>query len=107
MDADAIITAVQTELQRHTFDTFMDEPPSIVRAGQGVVVSGCPACKKQLQSVAQFMQHLLEEVLPTTIRKVVSQQNSTASWSGPSVDLSVRTEKRKCLDTIKQAENSG
>jgi hypothetical protein len=53
MDADTIISAVQAELQRHTFDTFMDEPPSIVRGGKGVVVSGCPACKKQLQSVAQ------------------------------------------------------
>jgi len=69
MDADAIIKAVQTELQRHTFDTFMDEPPSIVRGGKGVVISGCPACKKQLQSVNQFMYHLLDDVLPATIRK--------------------------------------
>jgi hypothetical protein len=69
MDADAIIKAIQTELQRHTFDTLMDEPPSIVRGGEGVVVSGCPTCKKQMQSVNQFMHHLLEEVIPATIRK--------------------------------------
>jgi len=71
MDAETIIKAVQTELQRHTFDTFMDEPPSIVRGGKGIVVSGCPACKKPLQSVAQFVHHLLEDVLPATIRKSV------------------------------------
>ena len=69
MDADTIIAALQQELQRHTFDTFMDEPPSIVRGSKGVVVSGCPACKKRPQSVAQFMHHLLEDMLPTTIRK--------------------------------------
>jgi hypothetical protein len=47
----------------------MDEQPSIVRGGKGAVVSGCPACKKQLQSVNQFMYHLLEDILPDTIRK--------------------------------------
>jgi len=71
MDAETIISAVQAELQRHTFDTFMDEPPSIVRGGKGVVISGCPACKKPLQSVAQFMHHLLQDVLPATIRKAM------------------------------------
>jgi hypothetical protein len=75
MDADKIISAVQAELQRHTFDTFMDEPPSIVQGGKSVVVSGCPACKKQMQSVNQFMRHLLEDVVPATIRKAVSEQD--------------------------------
>jgi hypothetical protein len=73
MDADTIIKAVQAELQRHTFDTFMDEPPSNVRGGRGVVISGCPACKKPLQSVAQFMHHLVEDVLPATIRHAVTE----------------------------------
>ena len=73
MNADTIISAVQAELQRHTFDTFMDEPPSIVRGGKGVVVSGCPTCKKRLQSVAQFMHHVLEDVIPATIRRAVTE----------------------------------
>jgi hypothetical protein len=46
MDADTLIRAVQTELQRHSFDTFADELPLMSRGGRGVVVSGCPACKK-------------------------------------------------------------
>ena len=73
MNADTIIAALQQELQRHTFDTFMDEPPSIVRGGKDVVVSGCPVCKKQMQSVAQFMRHLIEDVLPATIRKAATE----------------------------------
>jgi len=73
MDADTIISAVQAELQRHSFDTFLDETPSLARGGKGVVISGCPACKKQMQSVAQFMRHLLEDVLPATIRDALSE----------------------------------
>jgi hypothetical protein len=69
MDADTIIKAVQIELQRHSFDTFVSNPPSIAQGGKGVVVSGCPACKKRFQSLNQFVAHLNEDVLPATIRK--------------------------------------
>jgi hypothetical protein len=75
MNADAIIKAVQTELQRHSFDTFAEELPLTSRGGQGVVVSGCPACKKRFQSLNQFVAHLNEDVIPATIRKAVSEQN--------------------------------
>lgn len=75
MDADTIIKAVQSELQRHTFDTYIDEYPSIVRSGKGVVVSGCPTCKMKMQSLNQFMSHLLDDVLPATIRRAVSERN--------------------------------
>jgi Zinc-finger double-stranded RNA-binding len=69
MNADTIIKAVQTELGRHSFDTFVSNPPSIAQGGRGVVVSGCPACKKQFQSLNQFVTHLSEDVLPVTIRE--------------------------------------
>jgi hypothetical protein len=49
MNADTIIEAVQTELQRHSFDTFVSNPPSRAQGGMGVVVSGWPECKKQMQ----------------------------------------------------------
>jgi hypothetical protein len=73
MSADEIIKAVQTELQRHTFDTFVSNPPSIAQGGRGVVVTGCPACKKQMQSLNQFMSHVIEEVIPATIRNTVCE----------------------------------
>jgi hypothetical protein len=32
--------ALRTELHRHDFSTFVDEPPSIAQGGNGVVVTG-------------------------------------------------------------------
>ena len=69
MDADRVIKAVQTELGWHSFDTFVSNPPSVAQGGRGVVVSGCPTCKKQFQSLNQFVTHLSEDVIPRTIRK--------------------------------------
>ncbi len=56
------------ELARHSFDTFVDEPPSMVQGGNGVVVPGCPACKKRFQTIDEFMWHLAEDVLPEIFR---------------------------------------
>lgn len=53
----------QTELQRHTFDTFMDHPPNLTGA-KGIVVPGCPTCSLRLQTMNQFMRHLADDVLP-------------------------------------------
>jgi hypothetical protein len=51
--------------RRHTFDTFVDTPPSIAQGGNGVVTPGCPACRKRLFTMANFMDHLADDVLPT------------------------------------------
>jgi hypothetical protein len=73
MDADTITKAVQTELQRHSFDTFVSDPPSRAQGGKGVVVSGCPTCRKRFQSLNQFVAHLNEDVIPGTIRRAVTE----------------------------------
>jgi hypothetical protein len=66
MDVDTLIRAVQTELQRAANRS----------AGRkGVIVSGCPACKKQFQSLNQFVTHLREDVIPDTIRKTAATQH--------------------------------
>jgi hypothetical protein len=52
------------ELSRHTFDTFVDNPPSVAQGGKGLVVPGCPTCHKRLQTMNQFMRHLTDDVLP-------------------------------------------
>jgi hypothetical protein len=41
-----ILRAIQQEIQRHDFSHFVENPPSIAQGGKGVVVPGCPACKK-------------------------------------------------------------
>ena len=56
MQKSALLAAVQQETHRHDFSHFIDEPPS--EGGKGVVVAGCPACKKRLNSTAQFLYHL-------------------------------------------------
>jgi hypothetical protein len=62
--------ALQTEIRRHTFDTFVDEPPSIAQGGNGVVTPGCPACRKRLFTMANFLDHLADEVLPGLIENL-------------------------------------
>jgi hypothetical protein len=45
-----LLRAIQREIYQHDFSHFVDEPPSIAQRGKGVVVSGCPACKKKFKS---------------------------------------------------------
>jgi uncharacterized protein YfaQ (DUF2300 family) len=71
MDAPALIAAIQSELRRHTWDTFVDQPPAIAQGGKGVVVAGCPACQKKLYTVSQFVEHLSRDVIPKVIESEV------------------------------------
>jgi hypothetical protein len=41
----------------------MDEPQS----GRGVVVPGCPECRKRFNTSHQFVDHLANDVLPAAI----------------------------------------
>jgi hypothetical protein len=44
-----IFQSAKTELMRHTWDTFVDDPPSVAAGGIGVVIPGCPACRSWLK----------------------------------------------------------
>jgi hypothetical protein len=66
MDKQALLHALQVEIQRHDLGTFMDEP----EGGRGVVVPGCPACRKRLNTSSQFVDHLANDVLPAAIAKL-------------------------------------
>jgi hypothetical protein len=59
-----LLLIVQAELRKHDFDCFVDQRPSVANGGKGVVVPGCPYCKKQFYTMVQFMRHLTEDVLP-------------------------------------------
>jgi hypothetical protein len=41
--------------------------------GPGVVVPGCPACRKRLFTMANFMDHLADNVLPPLIDKLSTE----------------------------------
>ena len=70
MDKAKILQMAQTELMKHSRETFVDNPPSIAQGGSGVVVMGCPRCRKKLQTVTQFMEHLASDVLPGIVEKL-------------------------------------
>lgn len=76
-----LIRALQFEIRRHTFDTFVDEPPSVAQGGNGVVTPGCPACRKRLFTMANFMDHLTHDVLPAILNKLSTSRDNQ---DGPS-----------------------
>jgi hypothetical protein len=69
MDKAKILQQAKAELQRHVWDTFVDDPPSVAQGGKGVVVTGCTVCKKRTYTNAQYLRHLADDVLPVILRK--------------------------------------
>lgn len=77
MKKSKLLKALQTEMRRHDFSTFLTETPSMAEGGSGVVVPGCPACRKRLFTMANFMDHLADDVLPALLDKI--QDRAAAS----------------------------
>jgi hypothetical protein len=63
-----ILQAAKTEIMRHRWDTFCDSPPSIAQGGKGVIVSGCPTCRKRFGTNTQYLEHLADDVMPVILR---------------------------------------
>jgi hypothetical protein len=57
MEKRELLHALQTEIHRHTFH-FVENPPAMAQGGKGVVVPGCPAFRKRINTMAQFLDHL-------------------------------------------------
>ncbi len=70
MQKSLLLAAIQKEIHRHDFSHFVDEPPSVAQGGKGVVVSGCPACKKRINTISQFLDHLTNGVMPELINRL-------------------------------------
>jgi hypothetical protein len=62
-----LLRAIQQEIQRHDFSHFVENPPSVAQGGKGVVVPGCPACKKRINTMA--MLELINRLSTQTCRK--------------------------------------
>jgi len=58
-DASDELTGLETQV--------VDNPPSVAQGGKGVVVSGCQACKKRINTTEQFLDHLANDVMPGLI----------------------------------------
>jgi hypothetical protein len=60
-----LLAALQFEIQQNTLSTLHDESGS-----NGVVVTGCPKCRKKFQTTGQFVEHTTHDVMPTAIASV-------------------------------------
>jgi hypothetical protein len=74
MQKSALLAAIQKEIHRHDLSYFVDEPPSVAQGGKGVVVSGCPACKKRINTMTQFLDHLANDVMPDLIDRLATRK---------------------------------
>jgi uncharacterized C2H2 Zn-finger protein len=68
----SILRTAQRELNRHSWEHFVDNPPSIAQGGKGVVVPGCPACNKVINTTNGFIEHLTDDVLPRILETAFS-----------------------------------
>ena len=73
MDRDELIRIAREQMQKHSFDTFVDDPPAVAQGGRGHVVSECPVCKTKFQSLNQFMEYLASDVLPIIVDRVMAE----------------------------------
>ncbi len=60
----------KAEIRLHDFSHFVDEPPAVAQGGKGVVVPGCPACKRRINTMSQFLDHLTNDVMPVVIDRL-------------------------------------
>ena len=70
MQKSILLRALQQEIRRHDFSCFVDQPPSVAQGGRGVVVPGCPACMKRINTMNQFLDHLAEDAMPALIESL-------------------------------------
>jgi hypothetical protein len=76
-----ILQAAKTELMRHSWDTFCDSPPSVAQGGRGVIVSGCPTCKKQFGTNTRYLEQLADDVMPVILRTAFKIAGETTDAS--------------------------
>jgi hypothetical protein len=76
-----LLDAIQKEIYRHDFGTFVDEPPLTSQGGKGVVVAGCPACRMRLQSMNEFLDHLAKDVMPSLLDRLSSENSEEKPWA--------------------------
>ena len=70
MQKSILLAAIQKEIQRHDLSYFVSDPPSVAQGGRGVVVAGCPACKKRINTITQFLDHLANDAMPGLIDRL-------------------------------------
>ena len=73
MQKSILLAAIQKEIHRHDLSYFVDEPPSVAQGGKGVVVAGCPTCKKRINTIPQFLDDLTNDAMPELIDRLAAR----------------------------------
>jgi hypothetical protein len=68
----------------------------MAQGGNGVVVPGCPACKKRIQTMAQFLDHLCSDVLPAALDNLSSSRDNESNATQDSADTSAANSRSVC-----------
>jgi len=76
MNKQDLLRAFQTDINRHDFDTFVDNPLSVAWGGKGVVVPGCTVCRKRFNTSGQFADHIANDVVPKLLDKLLNTSDS-------------------------------
>jgi hypothetical protein len=74
MQKSVLLRAIQQEIRRHDFSCFVDQPPSVAQGGNGVVVPGCPACMKRINTMSKFLDHLAEDAMPALLERLAENK---------------------------------
>ncbi|MGH7971150.1 MAG: hypothetical protein ACREIC_20700 [Limisphaerales bacterium] len=56
------------------WEKFVDNPPSLVEGGHGVVVPACAFCLVRLNTVGQFARHLTRDVLSRAVQAAIAKE---------------------------------
>ena len=65
-----LIAAIQKEILRHDFGTYVENPPSVAQGGGGVVVPGCATRNRRANTTTQFLEHIAKDAIPQLIGKL-------------------------------------
>lgn len=68
MNKAKILRDAQVELQRHVWGTYIDKGVSMALGGDGITTPGCEACRKRINTNAQYLRHLADDVMPVILR---------------------------------------
>jgi hypothetical protein len=68
MQKSALLAVIRQEIHLHDLSTFQNEK-------EGIVEPGCPACRKRLYTINQFITHLTDDVLPPLLDRLSSEEN--------------------------------
>ena len=61
------------------FSHFIENPPAVAQGGKGVVVPGCPACKKRINTMSQFLDHLADDAMPALLNRLSAAEATISS----------------------------